>query len=81
MVETSGRGVAFASLSYLFDPGPTLGSLSLLMSNKDMVVDIMNLITQEGVSLKKLRKILDYVERVTTRSSGARGPNAMQDQY
>ena len=36
------------------------------MSNKDIVVEIMNLITQEGVSLKKLRKILDYVERVVS---------------
>ena len=36
------------------------------MSKRDIVVKIMNLITQEGVSNKKLRKILDYVERVVS---------------
>ena len=34
------------------------------MSGKDMVVKIMNLTTQEGVSEKNLRKILDYVRKV-----------------
>ena len=31
-----------------------------------MVVRIMNLIRQEGISLKRLRKILAYVERVVS---------------
>jgi hypothetical protein len=34
------------------------------MNGKDMVVKIMNLTTQEGVSEKNLRKILDYVRKV-----------------
>ena len=34
------------------------------MSNKDMTVKIMDLITQEGVSKKTLSKILAYVERM-----------------
>jgi len=36
------------------------------MSKRDIVVKIMNLITQEGISDNKLRKILDYVERVVS---------------
>ena len=38
------------------------------MSKRDIVVKIMNLITQQGVSLNKLRKILAYVERVLSES-------------
>lgn len=34
------------------------------VNGKDMVVKIMNLTTQEGVSEKNLRKILDYVRKV-----------------
>jgi hypothetical protein len=34
------------------------------MSGKDMVVKIMNMTTQEGISEKNLRKILDYVRKV-----------------
>jgi hypothetical protein len=38
------------------------------MSNRDIVVKIMNLITQKGVGKQKLRKILAYVERVLSES-------------
>ncbi|HET8678323.1 MAG TPA: hypothetical protein VFO63_21155 [Blastocatellia bacterium] len=34
------------------------------LDEKDMVVKIMSLTAQEGVSDKKLRKILDFIESV-----------------
>ena len=36
------------------------------MSETDMMVEFMDLMSQDGASDNKLRKILDYVERVLT---------------
>lgn len=34
------------------------------MTSRDMVIKLMNLTTQEGISDEKLQKIIDYVEKL-----------------
>ena len=36
------------------------------MSETDMMIELMDLISQPGISDKKLRKILAYIERVVS---------------
>ena len=38
------------------------------MSEADMMADLMGMMSQEGISDNKLRKILAYVERVLSES-------------
>jgi hypothetical protein len=39
------------------------------MSASDMMAELMDLMSQEGISDSKLRRILAYVERVLSRSA------------